>query len=89
MAYHWPLPSGYVAQVDETVCGGCGTCEETCPFEAAQLKGTAVINRETCMGCGVCVTQCPSEAISLLRDEKKVIPLDVRMLAEEHRESRV
>ena len=81
--------SGYVAQVDETVCSACGTCEETCPFEATQLNGTAMVNWETCMGCGVCVTQCPSEAISLLRDEKKGMPLDVRMLAEEHRESRI
>jgi NAD-dependent dihydropyrimidine dehydrogenase PreA subunit len=81
--------SGYVAQVDETVCSACGTCEETCPFDAAQLNGTAVINWETCMGCGVCVVQCPNKAISLLRDERKGIPLDVRMLAEEQGKSRV
>jgi ferredoxin len=48
-----------------------------------------MVNWETCMGCGVCVTQCPSEAISLLRDEKKGMPLDVRMLAEEQGKSRV
>lgn len=35
------------------------------------------------MGCGVCVRQCPNEAMSLVRDERKDIPLDVRLLAQE------
>ena len=74
-------PSGYVAQVDEAVCGACATCEEVCPFEAIKMKETAVVNWETCMGCGVCVGRCPSEAMTLVRDERKGVPLDVRMLA--------
>ena len=75
--------SGYVAQVDEAVCEACAACEEVCPFEAIQVKGTAVMNWETCMGCGVCVGRCPSEAMTLVRDERKGIPLDVRLLAQE------
>ena len=75
--------SGYVAQVDETVCGGCESCEEVCPFEAIQMKETAVVNWETCMGCGVCAGRCPNDAMTLVRDARKGIPLDVRMLAEE------
>jgi Pyruvate/2-oxoacid:ferredoxin oxidoreductase delta subunit len=35
---------------------------------------------ELCMGCGVCVEQCPTQAMTLVRDEKKGIPLDVRVL---------
>ena len=35
------------------------------------------------MGCGVCLGRCPNEAMTLVRDERKGIPLDVRMLAGE------
>jgi len=73
--------SGYVAQVDETRCKGCTICEKACPFGAIQRNETAVVNWDVCMGCGVCVGQCPNEAISLVRDEKKGTPLDVRLLA--------
>ena len=75
--------SGYIARVDETVCAGCASCEEVCPFDAIQVNGTAVVNWETCMGCGVCVGQCTKGAMTLVRDAKKGIPLDVRMLVEE------
>lgn len=75
--------SGYVAQVDQALCAGCGTCEELCPFEAVQVDETAVVKWEACMGCGVCVGQCPNEAVSLVRDEGKGIPLDVRALVQE------
>ena len=45
------------------------------------------MNWETFMGCGVCVGRCPSEAMTLVRDERKGIPLDVRLLAQELAES--
>jgi len=75
--------SGYVAQVDETVCEACAACEEVCPFEAIHVKETAAVNWGACMGCGVCVERCPGEAMTFVRDEGKGIPLDVRMLAKE------
>ena len=77
--------SGYVAQVDEMLCVACGTCEEACPFEAVEVAEAAIVDWETCMGCGVCVGQCPNEAMSLVRDERKGEPLDVRLLAEPER----
>ena len=73
--------SGYVAQVDETLCVACDTCKDACPFRAIQVDGTAVVKWEACMGCGVCVGQCPNKAMSLVRDEKKGVPFDVRLLA--------
>lgn len=77
------VPSGYVAQVDEILCAACGTCEESCPFEAVHLNGTAVVTWEKCMGCGICSGHCPNEAMSLVRDEGKGVPLDVRLLSRE------
>jgi len=70
-------PSGYVAQVDETVCVGCGTCETTCAFAAIRVKDKAGVVWEACMGCGACEGKCPSGAISLVRDERKGIPFDI------------
>ncbi len=72
--------SGYVANADETNCTACGTCVEVCPFGALSFNEVLKVNGERCMGCGVCVGQCPSDALSLVRDEKKGIPLDVRLL---------
>jgi heterodisulfide reductase subunit A len=60
-----------VAVVDERLCTGCGTCVETCAFQAISLKrgegvlSTAQIAPLLCKGCGNCVTACPSKAIAL------------------------
>jgi heterodisulfide reductase subunit A-like polyferredoxin len=75
--------SGHVAQVDESLCTACGACEEACPFGAIRVDETAVVTWEACMGCGVCTGQCPDAAVSLALDERKGLPLDVRMLAAE------
>jgi Fe-S-cluster-containing hydrogenase component 2 len=56
---------------------------DICPFKAIQVNEMSVVNWEACIGCGVCVGQCPNEAMSLVRDERKGIPLDVRLLAQE------
>jgi len=86
MAQHgirYMVPSGYVAQVDGDLCAACAACEEACPFEAIQVDGRATVCWEACMGCGVCVGQCPNGVLSLVRDEGKGLPLDVRLLAQE------
>jgi ferredoxin len=72
--------SGYLAVVDASLCNGCGRCAQACPFNAVQVSGTSSVVWDTCMGCGVCVDQCAQSAISLVRDEKKGIPFDVRMM---------
>jgi len=60
-----------VAVVDERLCAGCGTCVETCAFQAIKLErgegvlSTAQIAPLLCKGCGNCVTACPSKAITL------------------------
>ena len=73
-------PSGYVAIVDEKICAGCGICAEACAFGGIRMNETAIVDWEACMGCGVCVGQCPEGAISLEQDERKGIPMDVRLM---------
>jgi ferredoxin len=72
--------SGYVAKVDEELCSVCGTCADACPFSAISISAVAEVDREKCMGCGVCTGQCSNGAITLLRDEGKGAPLDVRLM---------
>lgn len=74
--------SGYVVEVNQELCNACGVCVEMCAFDALRLNDSAVSRDwERCMGCGVCVDQCTEGAMSLVREEKKGIPLDVRALA--------
>jgi len=74
--------SGYVAKVYKADCKACATCEEVCPFEAIKVNGIAVVNWDNCMGCGLCAGRCPNKAMILIRDKRKGIPLNVRLLAE-------
>ena len=56
-----------VAVLDKSLCSECGTCEETCRFNAivsTEDSGYAV-NPARCEGCGACVYTCPQEALSL------------------------
>ncbi len=73
--------SGYVADVDQDQCNLCGLCVQLCPFGALSLNGELRRDWEKCMGCGVCADQCVMHAITLVRDERKGLPLDVRALA--------
>jgi heterodisulfide reductase subunit A-like polyferredoxin/coenzyme F420-reducing hydrogenase delta subunit len=55
----------FVSQVDEDVCGGCGTCIKTCIFHAAEIDPANKIsstNIKRCVGCGNCVSACPTGA---------------------------
>jgi len=59
-----------ISTVDETICHGCGRCEEICTFHAPKVttkNGTLVssINETLCKGCGACAVVCPTGAISI------------------------
>ena len=81
---HVPMlaSSGYVAQIDQDLCSGCGTCHDYCQFSALGFDDnyTSIVNFEECMGCGVCVSKCPEGAISLVLEPTKGVPLEVSQL---------
>jgi ferredoxin len=53
-------------KVDKEKCVGCGTCVDTCPVGALELKGDKVeVDGDACVECGACVGVCPVEALSL------------------------
>ena len=70
--------SGYISQVYEDLCRGCGECVEYCQFGALEVRdGWNHVNYDQCMGCGVCVGKCEQGALALVRDESKGVPLEI------------
>jgi heterodisulfide reductase subunit A len=56
------------AEVDETLCRGCGICKDTCAYGAISIiesEGAYVskVTEALCKGCGVCAVACPARAI--------------------------
>lgn len=74
--------SGYLAQVDEELCIGCGTCQEYCQFHALAIgdNETMTVDVDLCMGCGICESKCEELAISLSLAPEKGIPLEIEKL---------
>jgi MinD superfamily P-loop ATPase len=56
-----------VAVMDKSLCIECGTCAETCRFNAIDVTEDATyrVNPARCEGCGACVFTCPQEALAL------------------------
>ena len=76
-----------VSTVDESICHGCGRCEEICAFHApkvASKNGTLVssINETLCKGCGACAVVCPTGAISIKHFTQDEILAEVAALTE-------
>lgn len=63
--------SGFLPELDEDLCTGCGICEDRCPVMAIEVADdVALITEERCIGCGLCVTGCDTDALSLVRREE-------------------
>jgi ferredoxin len=73
--------SGYLCQVDESLCISCGECQAACPFGAlSQGELVCQVDRQACMGCGVCVSKCSQGALSLELEPSRGIPLEINEL---------
>ncbi len=65
--------TNYIAQVNEELCTGCGTCVENCHTFTMQLDDDNIADvGDKCIGCGVCAYFCPEQAISLRENERIV-----------------
>ncbi|MEA2074622.1 MAG: ATP-binding protein [Euryarchaeota archaeon] len=56
-----------IAVMDKSLCTECGTCAETCRFNAIVSieESDYAVNPARCEGCGACVFTCPQEALTL------------------------
>ena len=68
--------SNFIAQVDNDLCTGCGTCVEKCYSGAKELndEGKAETIEDRCIGCGICAAFCPEGAISLV-EKRRIVRL--------------
>ena len=58
--------SGQEAGVDAHCCTGCGTCKDTCRFNAVRTDANRyMVDPLLCEGCGVCAALCPSSAVRM------------------------
>jgi heterodisulfide reductase subunit A len=59
------------SQVNDSLCAGCGNCEESCVYNAIEMisdpncigKKVASVNEAACRACGVCIAACRSGAM--------------------------
>ena len=76
-----------IAHVDESLCHGCGRCEEICDFHAPKViakDGTFVstVNETLCKGCGACAVICPTGAMSIRHFKQEQVLSMVSALTE-------
>lgn len=70
--------SGFISQVDDALCAGCGVCVDICPFDAMTMPQSAPqIDEARCMGCGLCISHCAVGALQLTAAPQKGLPLEV------------
>lgn len=65
---------GTIAQVNESLCAGCGACEKVCAYKAISVQEVtrrnvtskkAVVNAVLCKGCGTCSSTCRCGAVDV------------------------
>ena len=67
--------TNYLAQINQELCSGCGTCVEKCHELIIELneEGIAERDEEMCIGCGVCAYFCPENAISMIKTPLRIV----------------
>ncbi len=63
--------SGQKAVIDYNKCRNCGSCLDSCRFDAISLSdGEIVISEILCDGCKLCSRICPFDAIKMVNEDK-------------------
>jgi Pyruvate/2-oxoacid:ferredoxin oxidoreductase delta subunit len=67
--------TNYLAEINEDLCIGCGTCVEKCHELIIELNEDNIAERdeEKCIGCGVCAYFCPENAISMIKTPLRIV----------------
>lgn len=60
-------------EFNNSACTSCGTCKESCSFNAIEFIKTPQINLTTCRLCGACVKACPTNALSLQTKKRTLV----------------
>ena len=80
---------GIVSLVNEDLCGGCGTCETVCPYNAITVDDSdptnlkASVNDILCKACGCCCAACPEMAVTMSHYSDKQILAQIKALSRE------
>ena len=82
-----------VAESDESLCNGCSSCENVCPYGAIEYvekqvmaagrredRRVAQVNEALCQGCGACTVACPSGTMDLRGFSSRQIMAEVDAL---------
>jgi ferredoxin len=83
-----------VCKVDQSICRGCGICEEVCPFSiprtsmVIESEINAYISPTACLGCGICAGACPTGAISQVENEL-ITPLTSGLICQDLRDREI
>jgi heterodisulfide reductase subunit A len=85
------------AMVIESLCTGCGTCVEACPFEAITMReregnlSVSKIDPLLCKHCGNCTVVCPVKAIVMepYTDRELIAQIDAALSAPRDGEPRI
>ncbi len=54
-------------------CEGCGTCVETCGFEAITIENGKAIHNDICRKCGRCERTCPNNAVKIILNNENAV----------------
>ena len=67
-----PQVEGLSIKVNDN-CIGCGTCIETCGFDAISIVNGRAVHNSQCRGCGRCETHCPNMAVEISINNPNIV----------------